>query len=108
MNGVVDGFLIGIGSASGEGGGVILVIALTIEMTFLGVAFAAALIQQSFVRRSLTLLAPPLCLFVGGALGAAISSALAGGGGEIFLISFGSAQCRHTHDTRTCLWIGLN
>lgn len=51
----LDGLLIGVGFAAGERVGTLLVVALTLELPFLGVSVAASL-MQSKVGRALTLL----------------------------------------------------
>jgi len=82
MDAFIDGFLIGISSASGEvaGGsgsnaGLVMAIALTIEMGFLGLTFAMGpLKQQSRSVAFVSILAPPCLILLGcvvGAFGAA-------------------------------------
>ena len=48
---LVDGLLIGISGAGGIGAGIIISAALTVEMGFLGLTFAASLKKQPAVRR---------------------------------------------------------
>ena len=72
----VDGLLIGISTTSGESAGLIIAIALTIEMGFLGLTFAATLRNQPHGRRALAICAPPLLLILGGLVGGALGAAL--------------------------------
>lgn len=74
---MVDGLLIGISAASGTRAGVVITAALSIEMGFLGLTFAATLRTQPPLRRVFTILLPPLVLILGGAFGGALSSLLA-------------------------------
>ena len=48
---LVDGLLIGISGAGSIGAGIIISTALTVEMGFLGLTFAASLKKQPAVRR---------------------------------------------------------
>lgn len=67
VDALVDGFLIGISSALGHSNaGVVMTVALSIEMGFLGMTFAASLRAQPATRRIPTIVAPPIFLLVGG------------------------------------------
>ena len=66
----VDGFLIGISAASGTNAGVIMAIALTIEMGFLSLTFASTLMPQKRHVFIGSCLLPPLTLLLGGLVGA--------------------------------------
>eukprot|EP00164_Ancoracysta_twista_P015294 GFYU01025223.1.p1 GENE.GFYU01025223.1~~GFYU01025223.1.p1 ORF type:complete len:358 (+),score=86.48 GFYU01025223.1:80-1075(+) len=72
----VDGFLIGISSASGSNAGVVMTAALSIEMAFLGLTFATTMRKQPQVKAIITVIAPPAILIIGGVVGAAGAAAL--------------------------------
>lgn len=73
---MVDGLLIGIASSSGKSSGLIIALALTVEMAFLGLTFAVSLRKQPWSRSTLAILLPPLLLLLGGAVGDALGAAL--------------------------------
>ena len=73
---MVDGLLIGIASSSGKSSGLIIALALTVEMAFLGLTFAVSLRKQPCSRSTLAILLPPLLLLLGGAVGDALGAAL--------------------------------
>ncbi len=88
----LDGLLIGVGFAAGERVGTLLVIALTLELLFLGVSVAATL-GESKVSRTRTLqtvAALSALVLVGAALGGSLLAGLSGLALEIVL-SFGAA-----------------
>lgn len=87
----LDGLLIGISFAAGERQGLLITLALTLEVLFLGVATAAAMSGQGTRRRVVgTTLAFALLLLGGAAIGAYF---LAGASGLILdaVMSFGVA-----------------
>jgi len=92
IDALVDGFLIGVSLSAGEKGGLVMAIALTIEMAFLGMTFASAMRMQPIHIGIPATIAPPLVLVIGGVCGAALSSqAGEGTWGNTMLISFGVA-----------------
>ncbi len=88
----LDGLLIGVGFAAGERVGTLLVVALTLELLFLGVSVAASLTKAKVGRaRCLQTVAGLSVLVVFGALlGGSLLSRLSGLALEIVL-SFGAA-----------------
>lgn len=92
IDALVDGFLIGVSLSAGEKGGLVMAIALSIEMAFLGMTFASAMrLQPAYIGIPATIL-PPVILIIGGVLGALLA-AQAGMGtwGNTLLVSFGVA-----------------
>lgn len=89
---LVDGLLIGVGFAAGTKQGVLLTVALTIEVLFLGLSAAVALTQAGARRRRVigTTVALAFLLAAGAGLGAALLSRLSGAALEVVL-SFGAA-----------------
>lgn len=89
---LLDGLLIGVGFAAGERVGTLLVIALTLELLFLGVSVAASLTLAKFTRtRSiLTVAGLATLVIVGAIIGGSLLSGLSGLALEIVL-SFGAA-----------------
>lgn len=89
---LIDGLLVGIGFAAGAKVGALLVVALTLETLFLGVATAAEFAQAGAGRRRVigipSLLA--LCLAVGAAIGAVLLQGLSDPWLEM-LLGFGAA-----------------
>lgn len=88
----LDGLLIGVGFAAGERVGVLLVIALTLELLFLGISVAASLAEAKFPRGRNILTVSGLAglVVVGAWLGGSLLGGLSGLGLEIVL-SFGAA-----------------
>lgn len=88
----LDGLLIGVGFAAGERVGTLLVVALTLELLFLGVSVAASLMQAkvSRVRTLLTVAGLSVLVVLGALLGGSLLSGLTGLALEIVL-SFGAA-----------------
>lgn len=88
----LDGLLIGVGFAAGERVGTLLVIALTLELLFLGLSVAASLAEAKFPRSRNILTVTGLAgMVVGGAwLGGSLLGGLSGLGLEVVL-SFGAA-----------------
>lgn len=76
----IDGLLIGVGFAAGAKQGVLLTVALTLEVLFLGVATCASLRKSGMVpRRAVASVAGLAALLLGGAAaGALLQSVLAG------------------------------
>lgn len=88
----IDGLLIGVGFAAGAKQGVLLTIALTIEVLFLGLSAAVALGQAGASRSKVIGVSIGLSalLAVGSVAGAAVLGGLTGASKEIVL-SFGAA-----------------
>jgi ZIP family zinc transporter len=94
VDALVDGLLIGISSSSGRNAGVVMAVALAIEMGFLGLTFSTAVkaARPGACAWLLSVAVPPAVLVGGGALGAAAASALADNVAmHTGLISFGVA-----------------
>lgn len=88
----LDGLLIGVGFAAGERVGTLLVIALTLELLFLGLSVAASLAEAKFPRSRNILTVTGLAgmVVVGAWLGGSLLGGLSGLSLEIVL-SFGAA-----------------
>lgn len=88
----LDGLLIGVGFAAGERVGTLLVIALTLELLFLGISVAASLAEAQFPRSRNILTVTGLAglVAVGAWLGGSLLGGLSGLSLEIVL-SFGAA-----------------
>lgn len=88
----LDGLLIGVGFAAGERVGTLLVVALTLELLFLGVSVAASLTEAKVSRARCLLTVTGLSVLVvcGALLGGSLLSGLSGLALEIVL-SFGAA-----------------
>ncbi|WP_225430153.1 ZIP family metal transporter [Deinococcus detaillensis] len=88
----IDGLLIGVGFAAGARVGMLLVVALTLELLFLGVSVASSLGQSgvSRARTILTISGLSLAVIVGSLLGGTLLQGLHGLALEIVL-SFGAA-----------------
>lgn len=88
----LDGLLIGVGFAAGERVGTLLVIALTLELLFLGISVAASLAEAQFPRSRNILTVTGLAgmIVVGAWLGGSLLGGLSGLSLEIVL-SFGAA-----------------
>ena len=92
VDALCDGFLIGLSAASGTNAGLIMAIALTIEMGFLSLTFTASLRRQPRGVAVFSVLLPPLALVLGGALGAATAEVVSRNPAlHVGLISFGVA-----------------
>ena len=88
----VDGFLIGISDEGGTSGGIVMSAALTIEMGFLGLTFAAAMAKQPRSVACAAVVVPPVILILGGISGAlAVDAMSAYPALHVGLISFGIA-----------------
>ncbi|WP_293914333.1 transporter [Deinococcus sp.] len=89
---LIDGLLIGVGFAAGTRVGVLLIVALTLELLFLGVSVASSLGQSGQPRRRiiLTVVGLSLAVIVGSLLGGTLLQGLSGLALEIVL-SFGAA-----------------
>lgn len=88
----VDGFLIGLSAASGTNAGLIMAIALTIEMAFLSLTFSATLRNQKLHVFVVSVLLPPLALWGGGLIGCTTATVVAASPAlHVGLISFGIA-----------------
>ncbi|OLV17261.1 ZIP family metal transporter [Deinococcus marmoris] len=89
---LIDGLLIGVGFAAGERVGTLLVVALTLELLFLGLSVSASLGQRgaSRGRSILTVSGLSLLVIVGATLGGTLLQGLSGLPLEIVL-SFGAA-----------------
>ena len=79
IDGALDGLLIGLGFAAGQKQGVLLTMALSLEVFFLGLACATTLAANGASRRRVLLVPVMLgaLLLAGGAVGAVAASALA-------------------------------
>lgn len=88
----LDGLLIGVGFAAGERVGTLLVVALTLELLFLGVSVAAGLTEAKVerARSLLTVTGLSVLVMFGALLGGSILAGLSGLALEIVL-SFGAA-----------------
>lgn len=89
---LIDGLLIGIGFAAGAKQGVLITIALTIEVLFLGLSAAVALAQAGASRAKIIGITAGLGLLL--AVGAVVGTALLGnlaGAAKEFVLSFGAA-----------------
>lgn len=89
---LLDGLLIGLGLAAGARIGFLLVIALTLELLFLGISVAVSLSDAGFARGRSFAVIGGLCalIVVGALLGGLLLSGLSGMAFEIVL-SFGAA-----------------
>lgn len=89
---LIDGLLVGIGFAAGAENGILLTIALTIEILFLGLSTAAALAKAGASRSRVMTMTVTLALVVaiGAGIGVTLLSGLSGGALELVL-SFGAA-----------------
>lgn len=89
---LIDGLLIGVGFAAGERVGTLLVIALTLELLFLGVSVVSSLRQRSVTRQLsvLTVVGLSSLVLVGALLGGSLLQGWTGLALEIVL-SFGAA-----------------
>ncbi len=112
---LIDGLLIGVGFAAGERVGTLLVVALTLELLFLGLSVAASLGQRGVSRRQsiLTVSGLSLLVIVGATLGGTLLQGLSGLGLEIVL-SFGAAALLYlvieellveAHEVKETPWI---
>lgn len=90
----MDGLLIGISAVAGQNAGLIMTVALTIEMMFLGLTFSASLQTLSNVAlRYLLVTGAPLMILVGGAVGAWAAALLSANPiMQIGLIAFGGER----------------
>lgn len=89
---LIDGLLIGVGFAAGEEIGILLTIALTLELLFLGLSVAAALTAGEVARgRTIAIIVGLGALvLVGAAIGALLLGGLSGGW-LVAVLSFGAA-----------------
>jgi len=89
---LIDGLLIGVGFAAGAKQGLLITIALTIEVLFLGLSAAVALAQAGATRAKIigTTAGLGFLLVVGAVVGTALLGNLSGITKEIVL-SFGAA-----------------
>lgn len=94
VDSAVDGLLIGLASASATdvaNAGVVLALALAIEMGFTGLAYAATLRKQPHVLGLLSVTAPPFVLLGASVLGAGAASSLVSyPSAHIAVLSFGA------------------
>lgn len=92
VDATVDGFLIGLASASGMNAGAVMACALAIEMGFLGLTFSASLRPQPRSRSMPVIVLLPLMLVVGGVVGSLIAELVSQSPAlHIGLLSFGVA-----------------
>jgi ZIP family zinc transporter len=89
---LVDGFLIGITAVSGHTAGLVMSLALSVEMGFLGLTFATTMRKQQPLVGIVSVLIPPVCLALGGVIGALLAGVMASSPPlHVALISFGMA-----------------
>jgi ZIP family zinc transporter len=89
---VIDGLLVGIASALGEGQGTILTVALTLEVLFLGLSLAVELGQRGIPRARATLVTGVVSLAIAvGAVGGAAALADASHAVLAGVLAFGAA-----------------
>lgn len=89
---LIDGVLIGLGVRLGSTQGLILTIALTLEVLFLGLSLAAELTDRGLTPRRSALICTGLALST--AVGAIVAAAVLGGVGPAvlaFVLAFGAA-----------------
>jgi len=92
IDALVDGLLIGVSTIQGQKAGLILGIALTVEMCFLGITLATGLRSQRFYVAVISLLFTSGTLVLGGQLGASFSAAIKGNEVvEVGVLSFGTS-----------------
>lgn len=92
VDALCDGFLIGVAAASGTNAGLIMAIALTIEMGFLSLTFATTLRRQPRAVAFVSIALPPACLMLGGVLGASTANVVSRTPAlHVGLVSFGVA-----------------
>ena len=86
---LIDGFILGLGFAAGAKAGILLTIALTLELLFLGLSVSATLSQASSDRKKIITITAGLALLL--PVGATLGTALAGLSGFILaaLLAFG-------------------
>ena len=97
VDSAVDGLLIGLASASAEvaNAGVVLAIALSIEMGFTGLAYAATLRKQPSMIGMLSVCAPPFVLLGASFFGAAAAAILTEfPAAHTMVLSFGATAVR--------------
>lgn len=88
----VDGLVIGIGVAAGAGGGLLLTIALTLEVVFLGVAVSSQLVGGGAARWKAIVAAVGLGMALAiGAIGGGLVAGGLSGSAKDALIAFGAA-----------------
>lgn len=86
----MDGLLIGISAVAGQNAGLIMTVALTIEMMFLGLTFSASLRHLPSLQRYGLVTGAPLMILVGGTVGAYAAALLSANPiVQIGLIAFG-------------------
>lgn len=89
----MDGLLIGLAAVAGKSAGLIMSIALTIEMGFLGLTFSAGVSKVEPVLRYALVVGAPLMILVGGTVGALAAALLAANPTyQVGLLSFGAAS----------------
>jgi len=89
---LVDGFLIGITAVSGHTAGLVMSLALSVEMGFLGLTYATTMRKQPSLVGFLSVLVPPICLALGGCVGALLAGVMASTPPlHVALVSFGMA-----------------
>jgi len=77
VDSVMDGLLVGLALVTGNSAGVFMAAAMAVEMGFLGLTFAAACTTQPFYLAVPAVVAGPLCLVFGSALGGMVANSLA-------------------------------
>lgn len=69
VDALMDGLLVGLSVVAGKRAGVVVAVALAIEMGFLGITYAMALRRQSQLRLVVNVIIPPVILLGGGFMG---------------------------------------
>lgn len=89
---LIDGLLIGVGFSAGEEVGILLAVALTLELLFLGLSVAAALAAEEIARSKIiaVVLGLGVLVLVGAAIGGFLLGGLSGGW-LVVVLSFGAA-----------------
>lgn len=112
---VIDGLLIGVGFAAGEEVGILLTIALTLELLFLGLSVAAALTADEVARgKTMGIIAGLGALvLVGATVGVLLLGELSGGW-LVAVLAFGAAALLYlvteellveAHEREDTLWV---
>ena len=115
MDILIDGLLIGVGFAAGEEVGILLAVALTLELLFLGLSVAAALTANGVARAETmaVILALGLLVFVGAVVGSIPLGGLSGGA-LVAVLAFGAAALLYlvteellleAHEQEDTLWV---
>jgi len=77
IDSLVDGLLVGLTLITGKSAGMYMAVAMAVEMGFLGLTFAAACSGQPKRKAVIAVVAGPVCLMLGSAVGGMVANALA-------------------------------